>query len=670
MGVAKVIRDEIVYFVPENAAISLHEQISLNVPVTYQKDGSPLSFFADTKWNYSAYRDERKNQSEASHIVDFASVKSEKYMRELKHIFYAMFSKYFASEGNSMMVRNHAKALIPIVNELDAFGVKSFSEINSISILKYLESVKEKYSISTIEKKLGALNTISKVKTNEFSFYLPIKSNNIEFSDSIQSLAKKYGSKKKKEQALYIPKRVQRTLLEKALEQISDAETELEVNGKTVTKLDLLNSVLEQRWSQIRKSYSEIDRRSYISNVSYQCALSAWRKQRFGTLSQQLEKAGIEGVVVSAKTAKKDIFGYLGRLFAASVIMALSFSAMRYDELKTLMRDAFVTKKYHDTVFHYIVAYESKITGGEEVDYISAPIVRKAIEIINKLHQPARNLLSEYSDNTFLMFTHGDRFLLQYRSYTAVRNNLTKFVEYYDIRISSEDVVDIKMVNKSRKGLEVGKLWPLKSHQFRRTLIVNFISHKIADIDAVKQQAKHMYEQMTLYYGNDAEALQAAGLKADEELMEEIADAVIEANINLFKRFHQTDEELGGVKGNDIMMQRENMSALSEEEVAAFVAAGLWNVSLSPFGYCTKGTACSKTNVLDPSSCSLNCETTILTIENALEWRKLYWKNNKLLNGELLDGYKGLAQQMELQNRVALKIMEQFDLSVDEGCAA
>ncbi len=670
MGINRVVRDGNVYFLPENEMNSLTEQISLNVPVTYQKDGSPLSFFADPKWNYSAYRDRRKNQSESSHIVDFTRVKSEKYTRELKHLFYTMFSNYFASEGNSMMMRNHAQVLIPVINEMDAFGIKSFSEINSISILKFLESVKGKYSISTIEKKLGALNTISKVKTNEFSFYLPIKSNNLEFSESIQSLAKKYGSKKKKEQALYIPKRVQRTLLEKALEQISDAETELVVNGKIVTKLDLLNSVLEQRWSHIQESYSELDSRNYISKASYQSALTEWRNQRFGTLSQQLKDAGIEGVVVSAKTAKKDIFGYLGRLFAASVIMALSFSAMRYDELKTLMRDAFVTKKFHDTLFHYIVAYESKITGGEEADYISAPIVRKAIEIINKLHQPARNLLSEYSDNPFLMFTHGDSFLPQFRSYTAVRNNLTKFVEYYDIRISAEDVVDIKMVNKSREGLEVSKLWPLKSHQFRRTLIVNFISHKIADIDAIKQQAKHMYEQMTRYYGNDAEALQAAGLKADRDLMEEIADAVIEANINLFKRFHYTDEQLGGVKGNDIMVQRENMNALTEEEISAFVATGFWNVSLSPFGYCTKGSNCSKTNVIDPSSCSLNCETTVLTIENALEWRRLYWKNDQLLNGGLLDGYKGLAQQMELQNRVALKIMKQFNLSVDKEYGA
>ena len=224
-------------------------------------------------------------------------------------------------------------------------------------------------------------------------------------------------------------------------------------------------------------------------------------------------------------------------------------------------------------------------------------------------------------------------------------------------------------MNKKNKSLKLGKLWPIKSHQFRRTLIVNFISHKLADIDAIKQQAKHMYQQMTRYYGNDAEALQAAGLKADKDLMEEITDAVIEANVNLFKRFHQTDEKLGGEKGSDIMMQRENMSALTEEEITAFVAAGLWNVSLSPFGYCTKGRNCSKTNIVDPSECGLNCDSTILTIENAREWRKLYWKNIKLLDG-LLDGYKGLSQQLELQNRVAIKIMNQFGLSADEEVVA
>ncbi len=92
MGINRVVRDGNVYFLPENEMNSLTEQISLNVPVTYQKDGSPLSFFADPKWNYSAYRDRRKNQSESSHIVDFTRVKSEKYTRELKHLFYTMFS--------------------------------------------------------------------------------------------------------------------------------------------------------------------------------------------------------------------------------------------------------------------------------------------------------------------------------------------------------------------------------------------------------------------------------------------------------------------------------------------------------------------------------------------------------------------------------------------------
>ena len=39
------------------------------------------------------------------------------------------------------------------------------------------------------------------------------------------------------------------------------------------------------------------------------------------------------------------------------------------------------------------------------------------------------------------------------------------------------------------------------------------------------------------------------------------------------------------------------------------------------------------------------------------------------MSGGLLDSHKGLAQQMELQNRVALKIMYQFNLSVGEGDA-
>ena len=62
--------------------------------------------------------------------------------------------------------------------------------------------------------------------------------------------------------------------------------------------------------------------------------------------------------------------------------------------------------------------------------------------------------------------------------------------------------------------------------------------------------------------------------------------------------------------------------------------SGQYKLTQTPYGYCTKGDECDKSGVVDPTFCGASCSNMIITYKNALNWKKLYERNNKLFNNK------------------------------------
>jgi len=87
------------------------------------------------------------------------------------------------------------------------------------------------------------------------------------------------------------------------------------------------------------------------------------------------------------------------------------------------------------------------------------------------------------------------------------RNNF--IIEKEDLELLKEVMYERDWDNEEE--FEVGKSWPLKTHQFRRTLVIFANRSGIVEFGALKRQLKHNTLDMTLYYGNGAGASKELG---------------------------------------------------------------------------------------------------------------------------------------------------------------
>jgi len=344
-------------------------------------------------------------------------------------------------------------------------------------------------------------------------------------------------------------------------------------------------------------------------------------------------------------------------------VIIASFSGMREDEVMALKDNSFKTKGTKKRKIHFLRSYESKISGGQHVDYVTSPLAERAIKLLKKINAPAKELIPELKDDPFLCITHPLKRLPTY-GVSGLVELLPKFMVHFNITVTADDLMQHDMFNSnSLKEINIGDIWPIASHQFRRTLIVNFLTHGIVGVTQIKQQVKHMYASMTEYYGHNSQLAMALNLTRSDDFKSSLDDEQLNVGVLLYKRFYQSGEHLEGVKGKEIERQRGLAQQLTDKEIKLLIKTGAFKITSTPFGFCTKGNLCDKGHIVDPTFCGAKCETMIITRSNALVWKRLYNRNVLLLKSEVIEGFGGTHSMMKAQNSVAIKIMNSFDIT-------
>ena len=357
------------------------------------------------------------------------------------------------------------------------------------------------------------------------------------------------------------------------------------------------------------------------------------------------------------------------KLATASSILMLNFSGMRINELCNIKTDGFKIVN-SDPKLYVLRSYETKISGGIIADYITSPIVKDVFEILKEIHAFA----SKYDKNinaTDLFVTSKHHKLVTYGRADSIGYHISDFANNLNLIIDSDDLMESELLNGPREEIKVGNVWPIASHQFRRTLIVNFVSHRLGTINAVKQQVKHMYATMTEYYAKNSRLAETFNLNVVKEISDIIEEELLNEGVRQYKDLYYSEEQLSGIKGKEIMKERESIKILSDDEIKQLFKTGLYKISKSMYGYCTKGNLCDKKKAIDPTFCGASCSTMIITKENAENWQKLYFRNYKLLNSGTELSIGGIPMNaakttMQSQNEVAKKIMNEFNIKYED----
>lgn len=197
--------------------------------------------------------------------------------------------------------------------------------------------------------------------------------------------------------------------------------------------------------------------------------------------------------------------------------------------------------------------------------------------------------------------------------------------------IEEEDLKELRTFDAFRAWDEnpdfaVGKLWPLTSHQFRRSVAVYASRSGMVSLPTLKTQFKHLSEVMTgLYSENSTYAqnflIDENGKPIDDgSVLTSFRDAVA---FNTSVRFHEqvinSERPLRGPIGADIQRAKTTNSLplifKNREETQMAVKQGRFSFKDTPVGGCVLKGSCPHFAIDLVLPCTTNCEHAILKPE-------------------------------------------------------
>lgn len=622
-----------------------------NIPISFDLEGNIISFWNDKNWKFLS----SKEKNYILNIGDYNDL-NENLFNEIKlltlYIYYIKYKKNY----DSKFIRAELTQLYNIIKECNNLEYSSVLELNEdFKLIQVLENIKGRYAFRTLQACLVTLQLANKLNNPN----LPLNINFVEKirklnkgSLKIKDLAKKYSITKNDyvDQTLYIPNKIQSKLINECIKNIEEKRHNL---------TNIMNC-LEEDYLLYEKAKKDFN----INKISIATATmkSNMRRKKLKEVQNLLIKHNISHFQ-SISEAQKEI-----KLLATSCsILMLNFSGMRINELCKIKTDGFKVVNSEPKLY-ILRSYETKISGGQIADYITSPIIKDCIDILKEIHAFAAKY-DDSIDPSNLFVTSKHHKLLTYGRADSIGEHINDFAKNLNLVIDMEDLKESELLNGPRDYIKVGEIWPLASHQFRRTLIVNFVSHRLGTINAVKQQVKHMYATMTEYYAKNSQLALTFNLNVVKEIYDNIEEELLNEGVRQYKKFYYSEEPLAGIKGKEIMEKRQNIKVLSDNEIKQLFKSGLYKISKSMYGYCTKGNLCDKKEAIDPTFCGASCSTMIITKENANNWQKLYFRNKKLLENDFNIGgipMSAAKTTMQSQNEVAKGIMDKFNMKYED----
>lgn len=203
--------------------------------------------------------------------------------------------------------------------------------------------------------------------------------------------------------------------------------------------------------------------------------------------------------------------------------------------------------------------------------------------------------------------------------------------ESLGLTIEAEDLDELRVFDAFRAwdddpNFAVGKVWPLSSHQFRRSVAVYASRSGMVSLPTLKTQFKHLSAVMTALYSENSSYAQNFLIDENGNPLENgsilmsFRDAIA---FNTSVRFHeqviQSEKQLSGAIGTDIQ-RAINTNTLpkilqSREETQLAIKQGKFSFKETPVGGCVSKSSCPNFAIDLVLPCTSGCKHAILKPE-------------------------------------------------------
>ncbi|EEY98024.1 phage Integrase [Vibrio sp. RC586] len=648
------------------------------IVVTKQYDGSPKSYFGDEEWNFSAYLDSRVVHKK--HTI-FSSFSDENLAREMKII---CFSWLYISGHHrkgavikpSTLLARFSK-LAQIYKFIESKGFRSIKDLSSnIVFAEFSDYIRsQNYQHSQVAALYNTLSNIERV-----SRYLPIKFK-IQKDQTSTKFAYEMTGKRKEEgtnQFYAIPTKIMEKIYSYCFQQIEDFFPYKEAIHELLHDLRqnyeegkrrVDEKISSGKWTWINQDST--DYRVEVNNhmpASYHSIIKSHLSETPLYLKLPHNERKLQSAIIELQTICFIVCGAL--------------TGMRRSELYCLDSNSFRDKELYGRKYYVLRSEHHKFSQGrgKPAEWITTKLAEKAIDLAEAISRFMRIQLIEDDDpmseynSSCLWLVQGRKSQLPIISQdNNMRRHFRKICKKANAIITENDLNEFKIINPNREpkkaaeNLKVGNIWPLTTHQLRRTFAVFSKRHNLCHDIAIKEQFKHLDLPTTEWYGEGGLASKIKALQIDTELQAFLNDVIQESTTQKIHEWYKGWDSgqlmghmAGSINKNRISLHKKYKSWDAIDE---HVKAGRLTLVGTLHSYCMAGYECQMHKVSSPANC-MSCENQLIDKEKAENWNKRYqWVCKQVTDMEAIGSLtSSMYSHFITQIRAAEKVLHKFQI--------
>lgn len=333
------------------------------------------------------------------------------------------------------------------------------------------------------------------------------------------------------------------------------------------------------------------------------------------------------------KTAREHTHELAFLKTACYIVIGL-FSGIRNSELLSLgmgcivpyrTKDGIEARWLHGTIYK---------TGYRPKKWLVPPIIETAVRVMERLSAPMRSLLD--AEEQFLINIEEPTQATTKRLHKVQRQKEKLFLSPESkagnrLSVMSGGATGTllkKFCQRNDIRGNDGEIWPLASHQFRRTFAYNYAKSEMGDLLYLQEHLGHHSLDMTLLYSDEG----TDSYEADTELLEMIAQAKHERQVDILKGVLDSDAPLAAGEQWIGDWRRTIRTAKNKEELIEDLS-GTLSLTGTGHSWCAgsaKGTGCGSRCMFEPDMCT-ECSWAIISQEHLPVWREIARQQEEIL---------------------------------------
>jgi integrase len=455
--------------------------------ISRDKDGKILSLYKDNVWNLKTYV---SNPSQHG-IIDFENRIESSNISDVKKLMFLLIVFGSGRNGSQYSVETLGHYFNDVMVPLSKFALE-----NKTTITKIIENnILLNSYINNKCSNLGKVQCLS--STLVFLDNLSNRSTQINFQrnkDIFKLLKSKINDfSAEHHQTSIIPSRILAESIRQRWIQIEEIETNL------TNLIKFLDMCIESE--RFASSETMINKYKWDCNKTLQ-----WKEAiNFYQLNNLFKKYSLKNRI--------NFKGFITKIQGTCKHLLHAYTGMRNGEMLNTQSNCLESVPTNSGICR-IISTTSKFTGtNQNAKWVTSKEVERIIFILRSINQ----VIAKHYNlnlNDLPLFLSGNIFVekgkIRDNENIRAKRKFDKRDElplyYSSLRLTIEDKQEIEEIdfNKNIRDLEIGLPWEFKTHQYRRSLAIYSIQSGLVSLGALQIQMKHLFREMTLYYGNGA----------------------------------------------------------------------------------------------------------------------------------------------------------------------